>query len=137
MFENEFYKNLKKPAFTPKPVVFKIIWPILYFLMFCSLFTVIVKESGFIKKISLIIFLIQLCLNIIWSPVFFAFKRIKTAFIIALLMTVFTAVTIYLFSKISFLASNLLIPYILWLIFACILNYEFLKLNNNTKKGNS
>ena len=126
MFENEFYKNLKKPAFTPKPVVFKIIWPILYFLMFCSLFTVIVKESGFIKKISLIIFLIQLCLNIIWSPVFFVLKKIKTAFIIAVLMTIFTGITTYLFFKISVFSGLLLVPYFIWLIFACILNYIFL-----------
>ena len=130
MFDNEFYKNLKKPSFVPKAIVFKIVWPILYILMFCSFFTIISKESSFIKKISLILFIIQLFLNIIWSPVFFALKKIKRAFVIAVLMTVFAGITAYLFYKISKMAGLLFIPYIIWLIFACVLNYKFLKLNS-------
>ena len=135
MFDNDFYKNIKKPPFTPPPTVFKIVWPVLYLLMFVSVIIVILKETEGIKKLSLIVFTIQLFLNIIWSPVFFVLKNIKTAFIIALLMTVFTGITIYFFSKISLLAGILLIPYIIWLIFACFLNYEFLKLNKDNKKG--
>ena len=130
MFDSDFYKNLKKPVFTPKPDVFKIVWPILYLLMFCSFFTIIAKESGFIKKLSLTIFLIQLFLNIIWSPIFFVLKKMKAAFIIAVLMTIFTGITTYLFFKISVFSGLLLIPYLVWLIFACILNYSFLKLNS-------
>lgn len=137
MFDNEFYNTIKKPSFTPPAFVFKIVWPILYLLMFISALIIISKETGFIKKLSLITFSIQLFLNIIWSPVFFVLKKMKIALIIAIIMTIFTGITIFLFSKISLFAGILLIPYILWLVFACILNYEFLKLNQDTKKRNS
>lgn len=130
MFDNDFYKNLTKPSFTPKPIVFGIVWPVLYTLMFCSFFIVISKESGFIKKLSLFIFFIQLFLNIIWSPVFFVFQKIKDAFVIAVLMTIFAGITALLFYKLAPFAGILLIPYVIWLVFACILNYVILSLNS-------
>jgi len=136
MFDNEFYKNLKKPIFTPKPIVFRIVWPVLYLLMFCSLFAVVTKETGFIKKLALTIFSFQLFLNIIWSPVFFLLRKIRAAFVIALMMTVFAGITAFLFYKISHIAGLLLIPYVCWLIFACFLNYRFLKLNSKQEKRN-
>ena len=129
MFDSEFYKKLKKPSFTPPAVVFKIVWPILYLTIFISGFIIAVKESSLIKKVSLIIFAVQLLINIIWSPVFFVFRKIKLAFILAVSMTVLAAITIFLFSQISLLAGNLLIPYLLWLIFACYLNFYILKMN--------
>ena len=137
MFDNKFYRNIKKPSITPPPVVFKIIWPALYLMMFISAIIIISKESGILKKTALLTFCIQLFLNIIWSPVFFVMKKIKSALIIAIIMTVFTGITIYMFSKISITAGRLLIPYFLWLIFACFLNYKFLKLNKDIKKRNS
>ena len=136
MFDNEFYRNLKKPSFTPEPAVFKIMWPVLYILMFCSLLTVITKDSGIIKKISLFLFAIQLFLNIIWSPVFFALKKIKEAFVIAVFMTIISGICGFLFYKISKFACILFMPYVIWLIFACILNYAFLKLNSEQEKRN-
>ena len=130
MFDNNFYKSLKKPFFTPPPIVFKTVWPVLYVLMFCSAFMIISKETSYIKKLSLTLFGIQLFLNIIWSPLFFLMKKIRTALLVAVVMTIITGITMALFGKISVLAARLLIPYFLWLVFACFLNYKFLKLNS-------
>ena len=130
MFDNNFYKNLKKPSFTPPSMVFKIVWPVLYVLMFCSSFIIISKETSLIKKVSLTLFGLQLFLNLIWSPLFFLMKKIRTALLVAVLMTIITGITMLLFEKISPISSRLLIPYFLWLVFACVLNYKFLKLNS-------
>ena len=130
MFDNNFYKNLKKPSFTPSPIVFKIVWPVLYVLMFCSSFIIISKETSLIKKVSLTLFGMQLFLNLIWSPLFFLMKKIRAALLVAVLMTIITGITMFLFEKISPISSRLLIPYFLWLVFACVLNYKFLKLNS-------
>ena len=131
MFDNNFYKNLKKPSFTPSPIVFKIVWPVLYVLMFCSSFIIISKETSLIKKVSLTLFGMQLFLNLIWSPLFFLMKKIRAALLVAVLMTIITGITMFLFEKISPISSRLLIPYFLWLKLQ-IFKIKFLKQKRNS-----
>ena len=128
MFENEFYKNLKKPDFTPPSRVFKIVWPILYILMAASLYLILTSEET-VKIWAILIFLFQLFLNIIWSPVFFLLKKIKKALLISIILTISVLFMIFVFYEISPLSAFLQIPYFLWLCFATVLNMKFVKLN--------
>ena len=128
MFDNEFYKNLKKPNFTPPSSIFKLVWPILYILMAISLFLVLISSSA-LKTMAVSIFIFQLFLNIIWSPVFFIFGKIRLALIISILLTVSVLFMMFIFYEISVLACFLQIPYFLWLCFATVLNWNFVKLN--------
>ena len=128
MFDNEFYKNLKKPNFTPPSSIFKLIWPILYILMAISLFFVLISSSA-LKTMAVSIFIFQLFLNIVWSPVFFILRKIRLALLISILLTVSVLFMIFIFYEISVLASFLQIPYFLWLCFATVLNWSFVKLN--------
>ena len=129
MYNNEFYQNLKKPAITPKPVVFKYVWLILYLMMFTALYIILRLPDSIYRNTGLVFFTIQFLLNIVWSPVFFILQDMKLSFSISLFLALFVALTVFVFSKLSVLAAILLIPYLLWSVFACFLLLQFIKIN--------
>ena len=130
MYNNDFYKNLIKPDFTPPPVVFQIIWPVLYILMAVSLF-IVLGNDNMLKSWAIIAFIVQLALNFLWSPVFFNLGKIKLALLISFLMLIVTGIMILLFFYISELAGILQLPYLFWLIFATFLNASFIYFNRD------
>ena len=122
-YDNDiWYNSLKKAPWTPPNYVFGIIWPILYVLMFISLFLITKNKkcSGFCTAI--ILFFIQLFFNLIWTTIFFSLKMPKLALFDLGLVIGFTLLTIKYFYKISKLSSYLLLPYITWLLLAFSLN---------------
>ena len=128
MYSNEFYKRLIKPAFTPPSIVFQTVWPILYILMAVSFFIILGSNSP-LKPCAITIFIVQLILNFIWSPVFFVFGKMKWALLISFLMLISVGIMVLLFFQISKIAGILQIPYFIWLIFATFLNASFIYLN--------
>ena len=129
IYQNDFYQNLNKPVFTPKPKVFRIVWSVLYGLMTISFIMLLMNPNSFYKLAAIIIFISQLFFNFLYSPVFFIFKKIKVSFLISILLVFLILILIIMLLKISLLSAVLLIPYLLWLIFASILNYYIVKLN--------
>lgn len=127
-----WYENITKPALNPPAWVFGPVWMVLYFMMGVAAF--LVWRKGLDKrgvKIALIFFDLQLILNVFWSVIFFGFRNPGGAFIeiIFLWLAIFTV--IILFSKISYLASWLLFPYIVWVGFAGYLNFSIWQLSKN------
>ncbi|NYZ76698.1 tryptophan-rich sensory protein [Candidatus Micrarchaeota archaeon] len=125
-----WYATLIKPAFTPPSWIFGPAWITLYALMGIALYLVWRKgEEGADIKKALSIFGIQLVLNTLWSILFFGLHSplYGLACIIALWAAI--AVSIFLFYKISRAAAILLIPYLLWVSFATILNFHIWQLN--------
>ena len=111
-----WYAQLNKPSFSPPNWVFGPVWTILYFLMGISLYLVWDKN----RKIK--IFFIQLALNFLWSLIFFGFHLPLIAFITIIALWIAIFMTIKSFHKISRLSALLLVPYILWVSFAALLN---------------
>ena len=128
MYNNNFYKNLIKPELTPPSIVFQIVWPILYLLMAIS-FVIVLATNSSLKPFAITIFVTQLILNFLWSPVFFIMGRIKPALFISILLLLSVLFMVIVFFKISKIAGVLQIPYLLWLIFATFLNAAFMWLN--------
>lgn len=128
MYDNEFYKNLIKPSFTPTATVFKIVWPILYTLMLISLLIILYTKSD-LKIWAVLVFISQLILNLCWSAVFFILKQIRTALLISIILSMNVLIMIFIFYAISPIAGLIQIPYFLWLCFATFLNLEFIRLN--------
>jgi tryptophan-rich sensory protein len=125
-----WYLLLEKPAFTPPSWVFFPAWVILYTLMGISLYLVWERGSqGQEIKMGLLIFGIQLGLNVLWSFLFFGLKSPYYAFVEIVLLWLAIFLTILKFRKISKTASYLLFPYILWVSFAMLLNYYIWILN--------
>ena len=125
-----WYLLLEKPAFNPPSWVFFPAWVILYTLMGISLYLVWERGSqGQEIKMGLLIFGIQLGLNVLWSFLFFGLKSPYYAFVEIVLLWLAIFLTILKFRKISKTASYLLFPYILWVSFAMLLNYYIWILN--------
>ena len=105
-------------------------WTLLYLMMGIALYLVWRKglsEPG--VKTALIIFLIQMGLNGIWSPLFFGMHAPGLALIDILILWCAIGATVYVFFGQSKIAGALLLPYWAWVTFAAVLNYSFWRLN--------
>ncbi len=126
-----WYASLVKPAFNPPNWIFGPVWLTLYTLMGISAF--IVLSHGWERKevkTALYIFGGQLVLNSLWSIIFFGLRSPLYAFVEILLLLVLIVLTIYYFYKISKLSGLLLLPYLLWVSFAALLNLSIAILNS-------
>ena len=121
---NTWYITLNKPFFNPPSWIFGPVWTILYLLMGISLYL-----AWGNKKVSLKWFWIQLVLNSLWSILFFGLKNPPLAFLEILLLWIAICMTIKSFWKHARIASWLLVPYIVWVSFASILNVSIILLN--------
>ena len=128
MYNSIWYENLVKPPFASPDWVFFPVWIILYITIFVSLVLYTVKPA-YDKTLGYIFFCIQMLLNIIWSPAFFVLKNPLLALFIVILLNISIILTIYRFYKVSKTAAIIMIPYLLWTLFATYLNFGYLVLN--------
>ncbi len=123
----DIYRSLNKPFEVPM-IVFPIVWSILYILMSYSLYRVIKGDSFDIEK-SLIIYILNLIFNSVWTLIYFGFFKYLFAFIWLLILIVIVVIMIINFYRKDKIAGLINIPYLLWLIFAAYLNYSIYLLN--------
>ena len=128
MFNSDWYNSLTKPDFAPPDWIFAPMWSILYVLMSIS-FIIYLTRKAPDKKIGYFHFFTQLILNLIWTPAFFYLKSPLLAFFVIAAMDIFVILTIRKFYSISKLSALLLIPYLLWILFATYLNLGYFLLN--------
>lgn len=127
---NDWFVHLNKPSFNPPNWIFFPVWTTLYVMM--GVAAGIVWAKGFYHrwvKTALYHFGFQLLLNAAWSIVFFGFKQPFLAFLVILALLVLLILTIKWFKVVSKLSALLLIPYLLWVCFATLLNYKIWVLN--------
>lgn len=125
-----WYETLNKPFFNPPNWVFAPVWTILYILM--GIAAGLVWAKGFYHKwvkTAMYHFIFQLLLNGIWSVVFFGFKSPGFAFLIIIALLALIILTYKWFKIVSKKAAYLLIPYLVWVLFAAALNYSIWYLN--------
>jgi benzodiazapine receptor len=128
-FANPWFAALRMPELMPPGAVFGIAWTILYALMGLSLAMILAARGARGRGLAIALFAIQLAINLAWSPVFFAAHQIRIAFVLILLMLLFAALATWRFARIRPLAAALMLPYLAWLMFASVLNYQFIGLN--------
>ncbi|MFH1313504.1 MAG: TspO/MBR family protein [Candidatus Eisenbacteria bacterium] len=118
-----WYVTLRKPAFTPPGWLFAPVWISLYALMGIALFLVWRKglESAGAKA-AITIFAVQLVLNAAWSVAFFGTRSPLAGLVVIVLLLGAILVTIARFYSISIPAGILLLPYVVWVAFATLLN---------------
>ena len=124
-----WYLTLQKPGFTPPGWLFGPVWTLLYFLMGLSFYLIWNARDTHMKKLAIVVFAIQLILNVSWSLAFFGMRSIIGGLIIIVALWLAIVLTIYRFRQISRLAAGMLAPYLAWVSFASILNYELWRLN--------
>ncbi len=126
---SSFYGELLQPEWAPPSWVFGPVWTLLYAMMGIAAWLVW-REGGFRQhRVALILFLVQLGVNALWSWLFFAWKMGGWAFADILLLLMLIAVTLAIFWRVKLLAGILLVPYLLWVSFATFLNYAMWQLN--------
>jgi benzodiazapine receptor len=125
-----WYAALQKPGFTPPNWLFAPAWTVLYILMGVAAFLVWRKglNNAGVRK-ALILFLVQLVLNALWSIVFFGMQSPFGGVIVIVILWVAILMTLLQFFRISKAAGGLMIPYILWVTYAASLNISIWVLN--------
>ncbi|RYC51996.1 TspO/MBR family protein [Flagellimonas olearia] len=127
---NEWYTTLNKPSFTPPNELFAPVWTVLYVLMGVAAGVVWSKGYHHIwVKTALYHFVFQLLFNALWSIVFFGLKNPLLGLVVILVLLTLIMLTIKWFKVVSKAAAILMIPYLLWVCFAAVLNYKVWELN--------
>ena len=125
------YETLKKPFFALPSIAFPIAWTILYILMGIASYKVYIKKyENMDVSSALFVYAIQLLLNILWPFIFFSFRLYGLAFIELLILFIFVILTLIRFyQKSGIKAAVLLVPYLLWIIYAGTFNFYIWMLN--------
>ena len=114
----EWYQALEKPVGNPPSWIFGPVWTVLYVLMGIAVGRLIHRgASG-----TVTLFVIQFLLNLAWTPVFFGAHRIVLALVIILALGCFLGMTIRSAEKVDKVSAFLLVPYLLWIMYATYLN---------------
>lgn len=120
---SEWYQSIR-PSITPPNWVFPIVWNILFFLIAISLYFLMISSKNKQMKTKVYIFFgINFLLNILWSVFYFSMKNPALAFIELIILWGSIISMIFISFKVSRKSSWLLVPYLLWVSFAGILNY--------------
>lgn len=124
----EMFQMLTKPPLVPPGWVFGVVWTILYLLMGYASY--LVKSSTcFDKQVALQTYYIQLALNFMWVVVFFRFGLLWFSVVILALLIAAILLTMKRFAECNVTASRLLLPYLIWCLFALYLNIGYAVLN--------
>ena len=121
------YNDLIKPMLSPPGIVFPIAWTIIYLLIGISY--TLLKEKGKIAKETQQLYYTQLIFKYLWTFIFFVFRLRLLSVLWIIILDVLVIVMTYQFYKQNKLSGILLIPYVLWLLFATYLNISIYFLN--------
>lgn len=124
---NTWYASLNKPPITPPNWFFAPMWTTLFLLMGIALYFIWNNKKK--TKLALTLFGIQLCLNALWSLIFFGLQSPLFGLIEIIFLWFFILITIIEFRSIDKKAAYLLIPYLAWVTIATILNFSIVWLN--------
>jgi len=124
-----WYQGLRKPPFNPPDWVFAPVWTTLYVLMGIAGWRVWRLERFEAKRKALVVFALQLGLNLAWSFVFFGLQRIDLALVEIVILLFAIIANMVVFWRIDRLAGALFVPYVLWVAYASVLNASFWLLN--------
>jgi tryptophan-rich sensory protein len=129
--DNAWFAALRKPAAFPPPATFGLVWSVLYIMMGVALAIVISAAGARGRRAAVIAFVVQLVINLLWSPLFFGMHQMTWALVDIVILDVAVIITIVLFARIRPAAAWLLAPYLAWILFATYLNFAFLQENRD------
>lgn len=122
------YDGINMPSFSPPSQIFAPVWTIMFFLMGWSLFLTISHPKTVLQKASLILWCVQFALALIWPFIFFNVDK-TVAFVINCFLTATVIALITLNFAVNKTSAWLLVPYVLWLIFASLQTLAIIILN--------
>lgn len=132
---NFWFAGLEKPAIYPPPATFGIVWTVLYLLMGVALAMVVTARGAPGRGLAIGVFAVQFLLNLVWSPVFFGMQLLVPGLYLLLAIDVAVLASVLLFYRVRPLAALLLAPYLAWVLFAAVLNWQFVQANPEEAAG--
>lgn len=124
-----YAQSINKPPLSPPGVVFPVAWTILYALIGIGLARILLSTPSGDRTIAIMLFAVQLLLNLAWCFIFFGSQNYLLALIELVIMLAVVVIMIVFYRKIDSVAAGLQIPYVLWLCFATYLNLGVILLN--------
>ncbi len=121
------YNDLIKPILSPPGIVFPIAWTIIYLLIGISY--TLLKEKGELPKETQQLYYTQLIFNYLWTFIFFVFRLRLLSVLWIIILDILVIIMTYQFYRQNKLSGILLVPYVLWLLFATYLNISIYFLN--------
>lgn len=125
----QWYAALNKPAWNPPGWIFGPVWTALYAMMAVAAWLVWQRGGFAAQRRPLGLFLAQLALNALWTPLFFGLHQPGLAFAEIILLWLAILATMLAFRPVSRAATWLLVPYLAWVSFAAVLNATLWRLN--------
>jgi translocator protein len=124
------FNSLQLPAFAPPDWIFTPVWTVLYLLMGIAFFLILKKGADTPGvKASVSYFIIQLVFNVLWSVLFFTLNLHGAALVDIVILLIYILIVTAMFFKIDKKAGILMIPYLLWVLYATVLNFAIVLLN--------
>ncbi len=128
-----WYESLSKPSFNPPSWAFGVVWPVLYTLMGVALWRVWREGTDRTDvRTALALFFSQLIFNAVWSPIFFGLHSIVGGLVVITVLLVLIVLAMRAMGKVDAPAFWLMVPYLLWVAFATVLNASILVLNGSS-----
>jgi len=124
-----WYAELVKPSFTPPSYVFGPAWAMLYTLMGLAAYRIWEKRSASGARRALVLYAVQLVLNVLWSYAFFGLHNPLAGVGVIVLLWIAVFMTMIFFYRVDNTAGWLFVPYVAWISFAGMLNYAVWMLN--------
>jgi tryptophan-rich sensory protein len=129
--DSTWFESLQKPVFNPPSWIFAPVWIILYTFMAISIFRIynLTTISNLDKNIMYVLYILQLLLNSSWTPMFFLLQEIGFALMIIVLLLTIISFMLYKYYNLDMISFYLWIPYVVWVLFATLLNLSLFLLN--------
>jgi translocator protein len=126
-FKEPWYSLINKPSFNPPSWIFAPVWTTLYLMMTVSIWIFWHSRNRDMKTIY--IYFIHLFFNTTWGVVFFVYHNMLLALVTLVILIILIFILIIRFKRVNLLSSYLMIPYLLWCLFALILNSSLILIN--------
>lgn len=133
-YGNPWFDALQKPDFMPPGWAFGAAWTLLYILMGVAFALILAQPRSPARQGAISLFVAQLAVNLVWSPLFFAAHQVTAAFWWIMLLIMLVIATLVAFRRVKPTAAWLMLPYLAWLFFAATLNFAVDRLNPDAER---
>lgn len=131
--DSRWYQALAKPAITPPDWMFPVAWTTLYVLIGLAIALILNARGARGRGLSIALFVAQLALNLVWTPLFFGAHHVSAALIVIVAMLALAIAATVAFGRIRPLAAWLMLPYLVWIAFAGVLTWRIDRLNPDAR----
>ncbi len=132
-YENRWFMALDRPDSIPPGWVFGTVWATLYAMLGLALAIILNARGAPGRRLALTLFGIQFAMNLAWNPLFFGAHQVTAALVLIVAILATATATTFAFAKVRKAAAWLLVPYLVWLSFASVINFQVDQRNPNAE----